>query len=79
MSSANTFQRQLIRASDVMIPFTIICSLNILLLLTLTILDPLMWNRVPADGDLDSSSSSNISYGTCWYNLTTTQIWLLLC
>ena len=69
MSSATMFQRKLIRAKDVMVPFCVICTLNVGLLLALTFTDPLLWTRVP--------TSTRSSYGTCWWNMSDTQIALL--
>ncbi|CAB9505250.1 Gamma-aminobutyric acid (GABA) B receptor [Seminavis robusta] len=69
MIVANTkqFRRVTVSTSDVMVPFVVICSLNVTILSIWTIVDPLVWMRE------DSSSSSSAeggvaSVGYCSFN-----------
>ena len=47
---AARFHRIQVRARDVLLPFLILFSINVITLLLLTIIDPLHWVRQPVDG-----------------------------
>lgn len=69
--ASREFRRGAITAYDFLVPFFIIFTLNVGLLLVFTLVDPLMWQRV-------SKSDGSSSYGTCWHNLNTIQVSLLI-
>lgn len=45
------FQRKVVTAKEMVWPFAILLSLNVIALVATTVLDPLVWVRVPIDGD----------------------------
>ena len=63
MKSANRFQKVKVTERDVLLPFSIIFTLNVALLLAWTFVNPLLWVRLPVD-EGDSSGHWN-TYGTC--------------
>ncbi|CAB9523190.1 acid type B receptor subunit 2 [Seminavis robusta] len=67
--AAGNLQRVKISPQDVMVPFCVIITLKLVLLLTWTLVDPLSWER--------AHKSSSSSYGTCWSNLSGAQLAIL--
>ena len=59
MQSAGRFRKVTVTERDVLAPFAVVFSLNFLLMLLWTLLDPLRWVRVPIDG------AEWNTYGTC--------------
>jgi len=59
MQSAGRFRKVTVTERDVLAPFAVVFSLNFLLMLLWTVLDPLRWVRVPIDG------AEWNTYGTC--------------
>jgi len=55
------FQRKVVTAKEMIWPFLILLSLNVIALGATTLLDPRMWVRVPIDGD------QNNTVGQCTY------------
>ena len=66
LRASETFRRVTISEKDVLVPFVIIFSLNVIMLLLMTLLDPMRWQRV--------NKNENESFGTCWRSGGTTQI-----
>ena len=58
VKAAERFKRMHVQPVDVLIPFFVIFSCNVILLLLWTIIDPLQFDRVV--------TSDHESYGTCW-------------
>ena len=56
--NAQNFRRISVRARDVLTPFVVLMTLNVLLLLLWTLLDPLVWMRTEPNSDYQS-------YGYC--------------
>lgn len=50
-ASAAAFRRTTVRHRDVLFPLCILCSLNVVLLLTWTLVDPRRWRRVEIEGE----------------------------
>merc|ERR1711862_818922 len=61
-TAAASFKRIKVNTKDVMIPFVVLISLNIILLLCWSIIDPPVYQRIKV--------SDSYSFGTCWYNWT---------
>jgi len=70
MTAAANLRREKVRPQDVMIPFSIIIVLNLVVLLSWTLMDPLKWERVV--------TSPSSSYGTCWSSLSAVQLTFLV-
>ena len=49
MKSANRFQKVKVTERDVLLPFSIIFTLNVALLLAWTFVNPLLWVRLTID------------------------------
>ena len=58
-NSGNNMRRTRVRAQDVGLPLVVLFLLNFVLMLTWTLVDPLLWERVEIDG------ASWNTYGTC--------------
>jgi gamma-aminobutyric acid type B receptor len=61
----DAFRRLKVSEKDVLLPFAVMFSTNVLLLLLWTILDPLFWSRITV--------SETNSYGTC--NVSNNNAW----
>ncbi|CAB9498227.1 Gamma-aminobutyric acid (GABA) B receptor [Seminavis robusta] len=48
---AHGFQRKVVTARDVLLPFVTLFVINLTLLICMSVLDPLKWNRVPLNED----------------------------
>lgn len=57
---SQTFRRIRVREQDVVAPFAVLFTLNFALLLTWTLVDPLLWQRLPVASDQPWNT-----YGTC--------------
>jgi gamma-aminobutyric acid type B receptor len=63
-ANARKFRRVTIRAKDVLLPFAILMVLNMTILITFTIVDPLKWERVIVGEDMFGQPVE--SRGTCY-------------
>jgi len=65
-----SMKRIKVKTSDVMIPFIILITLNVVLLLSWTIIDPPKYVRI--------YKSESESFGTCWSNWSTASITIVI-
>jgi 7 transmembrane sweet-taste receptor of 3 GCPR len=70
LTAASSMQRRSITVQDVMIPFCVIFTLNVVLLFAWTLVAPLEWSRV------EQNDGQN-SHGTCWHDMSAAQITFL--
>ena len=65
LKSAQQFRRIKIDARDVMSPLIKLLTINLVILLTWTFIDPLRWRRREIENSLDFSGRVTASYATC--------------
>ena len=63
--SSHKLRRVVIRARDVMLPFVVLMVLNVSVLLSWTLHDPLVWDRRAVDENIDKFGRSVESVGFC--------------
>lgn len=59
------FQRVTIRPRDAVMPFLILLTANLVILIAFTIISPLRWTRSPRKGMIDLFGRSISTYGSC--------------
>ena len=73
MKSAQRFRRVTVEAKDVLLPFVIMISLNVIFLSVATAIDPLYWERVETGRDGEGNLES---YGHCTSDGTVSAVML---
>lgn len=61
----NRFRKVSVRVRDVVFPFVGLVGLNVLVLLTWSLFDPLVWTREAADGHEDEFGPATVSAASC--------------
>lgn len=64
MNHSGGFRRIVVRVQDVLIPFLVLFTLNLIILVSWTAIDPLQWVRLEMRS-FDQFGRSVASYGTC--------------
>lgn len=64
MNQSGGFRRVVVRVQDVLIPFLVLLTLNCVILVSWTVVDPLRWTRIEGISS-DQYGRSIESYGTC--------------
>ena len=67
-TAAATFRRKVVTVKRALLPFAIFLTLNLIFLTTTSIVDPLVWVRIPIDGD------PNNTIGHCAYSGTVGEV-----
>jgi gamma-aminobutyric acid type B receptor len=71
LANAKKFRRVTIRARDVLLPFTILTVLNMIILITWTIVAPLRWEREVVEEDMFGQPIA--SRGTCLLSVSSSK------
>ena len=75
LASSQTFRRVKLEVKDVLAPFVILLTLNIIFLLVWTVVDPMFWQRKPLIGLEDGLST----FGVCYVGRTSVSTTMLSC
>jgi gamma-aminobutyric acid type B receptor len=75
LASSQTFRRVKLEVKDVLAPFVILLTLNIIFLLVWTIVDPMFWQRKPLIGLEDGLST----FGVCYIGRTSVSTAMISC
>ena len=75
LASSKAFRRTKLEVKDVLAPFVILLTLNIIFLLVWTFVDPMYWQRMPMIGSEDGLSS----FGVCYIGRTGVSVAMICC
>lgn len=75
LASSKAFRRTKLEVKDVLAPFVILLTLNIIFLLVWTFVDPMYWQRMPMIGSDDGLSS----FGVCYIGRTGVSVAMICC